>query len=44
VIDEVIARWHRYLEGELPGDLHQLLCDDVVFCSPVVYQPSAGGA
>jgi hypothetical protein len=31
VIDDVIARWHRYLHGELPGGLDELLADDVVF-------------
>jgi hypothetical protein len=42
VIDDVIARWHRYLEGQLPGGLDQLLSDDVVFFSPVVYTPQRG--
>jgi hypothetical protein len=42
VIDEVIARWHRYLGGELPRALDELLADDVVFYSPVVYTPQRG--
>jgi hypothetical protein len=42
VIDDVIARWHRYLGGELPGGLDELLSDDVVFFSPVVYTPQRG--
>jgi hypothetical protein len=42
VIDDVIARWHRYLGGELPGGLDELLGDDVVFYSPVVYTPQRG--
>ncbi len=42
VIDGVIARWHRYLGGELPGGLDDLLADDVVFYSPVVYTPQRG--
>jgi hypothetical protein len=42
VIDDVIARWHRYLGGELPGGLDELLADDVVFYSPVVYAPQRG--
>jgi hypothetical protein len=42
VIDDVIARWHRYLEGRLPGGLDELLADDVVFYSPVVYTPQRG--
>ena len=42
MIDDVIARWHRYLEGDLPGGLDELLADDVVFHSPVVYTPQRG--
>jgi hypothetical protein len=42
VIEDVIARWHRYLGGELPGGLDELLADDVVFYSPVVYTPQRG--
>ena len=44
MIDDVIARWHRYLEGELDGGLDELLADDVVFYSPVVYTPQRGKA
>jgi hypothetical protein len=42
VIDDVIARWHRYMDGELPGGLDELLADDVVFYSPVVFTPQRG--
>ncbi len=42
MIDDVIARWHRYVGGELPGGLDELLADDVVFYSPVVYTPQRG--
>ena len=42
MIDDVIARWHRYLDGELPGGLDELLADDVVFYSPVVFTPQRG--
>jgi hypothetical protein len=42
VIDDVIARWHRYLGGRLPDGLDQLLSEDVVFFSPVVYTPQRG--
>ena len=42
MIDDAIARWHRYLGGELPGGLDELLADDVVFYSPVVYAPQRG--
>lgn len=44
MIDDVIARWHRYMAGELPGGLDELLADDVVFYSPVVYTPQRGKA
>ena len=42
MIDDAIARWHRYLGGELPGGLDELLAHDVVFYSPVVYTPQRG--
>jgi hypothetical protein len=42
VIDDVVARWHRYLRGDLPGGLEDLLSDEVVFFSPVVYTPQRG--
>lgn len=44
MIDEVIDRWHRHLRGELPGGLDELLADDVVFYSPIVYTPQEGKA
>ena len=43
-IDDVIARWHRFLDGDLPGGLDELLADDVVFHSPVVHTPQDGKA
>jgi SnoaL-like domain len=42
VIEDVIARWHRYMSGELPGGLDELLADEVVFYSPVVFTPQRG--
>jgi hypothetical protein len=42
VIEDVIERWHCYLGGDLPGGLDELLADDVVFYSPVVYTPQRG--
>lgn len=44
MIHDVIDRWHRYMAGELPGGLGELLADDVVFFSPVVYTPQRGKA
>jgi hypothetical protein len=42
MIENVIERWHRYLRGELPGGLDELLADDVVFYSPIVHTPQRG--
>jgi hypothetical protein len=42
MITEVIEQWHRYLKGQFPEALDELLADDVVFYSPVVYTPQAG--
>lgn len=40
MIEGVIAKWHEFLEGD--GRLDDLLADDVVFFSPVVYTPQRG--
>jgi len=42
VIEHVVERWHRFLAGDLPGGLDELLADDVVFYSPIVYTPQRG--
>jgi hypothetical protein len=42
VIRDTIERWHRHLRGDLPGGLDELLADDVVFYSPIVYTPQQG--
>lgn len=42
VIHEVMERWKQHLRGELPGGLDELLADDVVFYSPIVFTPQAG--
>ena len=42
VIDDVLARWHLHLRGELPGGLDELLDHDVVFYSPIVFTPQEG--
>jgi hypothetical protein len=42
VIDETIERWHRHLRGDLIGGLDELLHDDVVFYSPVVFTAQRG--
>jgi hypothetical protein len=42
MIERVVERWHQHLRGELPGGLDELLADDVVFYSPIVYTPQKG--
>lgn len=44
MIHDVIERWHQHMRGELPGGLNELLDDDVVFYSPIVYTPQVGKA
>jgi len=43
-LESVIARWHRHVRGELPGGLDDLLGDDAVMVSPVVFTPQRGKA
>jgi len=42
MIEHVVAQWHAYLNGELPGGLDDLLDDDFVFYSPIVFTPQRG--
>src|SRR5580700_6869141 len=42
MIEHVVAQWHAYLSGELPGGLDELLDDNVVFYSPIVFTPQRG--
>jgi hypothetical protein len=44
MIEHVIEKWHEHLRGRLPGGLDELLDDDVVFYSPIVYTPQRGKA
>jgi hypothetical protein len=44
MIESVIEKWNAHLRGELPGGLDELLDDDVVFYSPIVYTPQEGKA
>lgn len=43
-IHHTVERWHEFLRGRLPGGLDELLHDDVVFYSPIVYTPQEGKA
>jgi hypothetical protein len=42
VIADVVTRWESFIRGELPGGLDDLLDDDVVFYSPIVFTPQRG--
>jgi len=44
MIEQVIEKWHAHMRGQLPGGLDELLDDDVVFYSPIVYTPQVGKA
>lgn len=40
--ESCLDKWHQHLKGELEGGLDELLADDVVFYSPVVFKPLEG--
>jgi hypothetical protein len=42
MIEDVVDRWHRWLRGDLPGGLDELLAEDCVFYSPIVHTPQRG--
>jgi hypothetical protein len=42
MIEDVIAKWHANLRGQLPGGLDELLDENVVFYSPIVFTPQVG--
>ena len=42
MIESAIARWLDFVRGDSPDALSDLLADDVVFYSPVVYRPQVG--
>jgi len=42
MIEMVVGRWHAFIRGELSGGLDELLDDDVVFYSPIVFTPQRG--
>ncbi len=42
MIEQTISNWHAHLRGEFPGGLDELLDDDVVFLSPIVFTPIEG--
>lgn len=44
MIEQVVEQWERFLSGDLPRGLEELLADDVVFYSPIVHTPQRGKA
>lgn len=42
MIEQVVAKWHLYMRGQLEGGLDSLLADDCVFYSPIVFTPQVG--
>ena len=42
MIHAVMDKWNAHLRGELPGGLDELLHDDCVFWSPIVFSPQRG--
>jgi len=42
MIDRVVSRWHEFLSSKDPAVLDELLDEDVVFYSPVVFTPQRG--
>jgi hypothetical protein len=42
MIHAVMDKWNAHLRGEFPGGLDELLHDDCVFLSPIVFTPQRG--
>lgn len=42
MIERVVEDWHRFLRGDLPGGLDELLHEDCTFYSPIVFTPQEG--
>ena len=42
MIHETIDSWHKFMKGEYPSALHDLVHDDCVFYSPIVFSPQKG--
>ena len=42
MIEKCIENWHAHLRGEFQGGLDELLAEDVVFYSPIVFTPQKG--
>jgi hypothetical protein len=44
MIEQNLQRWHQHMQGELPGGLDDLLDEDCIFYSPVVFTAQKGKA
>ena len=42
MIEKCIAEWHEYIFGKKQGALENLIADDCVFISPIVFTPQLG--
>ena len=42
MIETNIQKWHQLIKGDFPGGYDELLADDVIFYSPVVFTPQKG--
>lgn len=42
MIKENIKKWHDHIKGKFPGGFDELLADDVIFYSPIVFSPQKG--
>lgn len=42
MIRQTVAKWHALLRGEVPGGLDELIADDCVFFSPIIFTPQRG--
>jgi hypothetical protein len=42
MIKENIKKWHDHIKGEFPGGFDELLADDIIFYSPIVFSPQKG--
>lgn len=44
MIEKTLERWHACLKGDFAAGLEELLADEVVFHSPIVFTPQRGKA
>jgi hypothetical protein len=42
LIERNVERWHKVLEGKLEGGLDEMIADDCVFFSPIVFRGQEG--